>query len=181
MLVSQLLMRLYYSSLYPWLSHLFDLNANKYLIMAPAFVAAMFSWGLSHKLQIATAINFNYDILLLPYLPRELKIIAGKQKVWFHQTSLQNFQTFDVSWLECICKATGPMFSSSKYPSLIRKDAEYSSNCCVHCKQHSCVWCVCPCISLQLTPPPGAQARYKPGPTIREDEKPDRQRQSTLT
>ena len=79
MFVSQLLMRLYYSLLYSCLSHLFDLNANKYLIMALAFVAVMFS--LSHKLQIATAINFNYDILLLPYLPRELKINAGKQKV----------------------------------------------------------------------------------------------------
>ena len=48
--------------------------------MALAFVAVMHSWGLSHKLQIATAINFNYDLLLLPYLPREQKLIVYKQK-----------------------------------------------------------------------------------------------------
>lgn len=137
MFVSQLLMRLYYSSLYPWLSHLFDLNANKYLIMALAFVAIMFSWGLSHKLQIATAINFNYDILLLPYLPRELKIIAGKQKVWFHQTSLQTFKLLMFhDWnvrLQVQCSVPQNIMSS------IRSDADYSSTCCVHSVQHSWV------------------------------------------
>ena len=95
--------------------------------MALAFVAIMYSWGLSHKLQIATAINFNYDLLLLPYLPREQKLIVYKQKVDMIWRLYLNFQCYMTGMSAKVhCSALQNILSS------IRKDAEYSSNSCVH-------------------------------------------------